>query len=187
MPIFNLKHIFRLCKTLWYQFPRLTIQYSIEKKLFLQETKLKAKKLGHLDEKTAKNGHLYVQFSQKLLFKSKSHSLNAAHDQKILSLSENLFTKTAFLTFAFRSKCRVNKSTSCKKNREKTNTPLRVVKNHDVPNNSRYRFAAINNKNYYNWPRIDKYNRNMIDCDVFGRIFLILLVRLRYIYIYIYI
>ena len=29
---------------------------------------------------------------------------------------ENLFTKTSFLTFAFRSKCRVNKSTSCKKN-----------------------------------------------------------------------
>ena len=35
--------------------------------------------------------------------------------KKLLSLSENLFTKTAFLTFAFRSKCRVNKSTSCKK------------------------------------------------------------------------
>ena len=36
-------------------------------------------------------------------------------NKKLLSLSENLFTKTAFLTFAFRSKCRVNKSTSCKK------------------------------------------------------------------------
>ena len=68
--------------------------------------------------------------------------------KKFFSLSENLFTKTAFLTFAFRSKCRVNKSTSCKKkDREKTNTPLRVVKNHDVPNNSRYRFAA-NKKNF---------------------------------------
>ena len=62
--------------------------------------------------------------------KSKSHSLNEAHDQKLLSLSEYLFTETAFLTFAFRSKCRANKSTSCKKkDREKTNTPLRVVKN----------------------------------------------------------
>ena len=69
MPIFNLKRSFRLCKTLWHQFPRLTFQYSIEKNLFLQDTKLKAKKLGHLDEKTAKNGYLYVQFSQKLLFK----------------------------------------------------------------------------------------------------------------------
>ena len=38
---------------------------------FYNKTKLKAKKLGHLDEKTAKNGHLYVQFSQKLLFKVK--------------------------------------------------------------------------------------------------------------------
>ena len=54
--------------------------------------------------------------------------------KKLLSLSENLFTKTAFLTFAFRSKCRVNKSTSCKKNREKTNTPLRVVKNQEHRN-----------------------------------------------------
>ena len=56
--------------------------------------------------------------------------------KKLLSLSENLFTKTAFLTFAFRSKCRVNKSTSCKKkkNREKTNTPLRVVKNREKTN-----------------------------------------------------
>ena len=49
--------------------------------------------------------------------------------KKLLSLSENLFSKTTFLTFAFRSKCRVNKSTSCKKkDREKTNTPLGVVK-----------------------------------------------------------
>ena len=29
-PIFNLKRIFRLCKTLWNQFPSLTFQYSIE-------------------------------------------------------------------------------------------------------------------------------------------------------------
>ena len=36
--------------------------------------------------------------------------------KKLLSLRENLFTKTAFLIFALRSKCRVNKSTSCKKN-----------------------------------------------------------------------
>ena len=78
--------------------------------------------------------------------------------KKLLSLSENLFTKTAFLTFAFRSKCRVNKSTSCKKKRprenqyssssrknlKKTNTPLRVVKNQEKANNSpSYRCAAI--------------------------------------------
>ena len=84
---------------------------------FYNKTKLKAKKLGHLDEKTAKNGHLYVQFSQKLLFKvKKSFTKRSAWSKKLLSLSENLFTKTSFLTFAFRSKCRVNESTSCKKN-----------------------------------------------------------------------
>ena len=71
MPIFNLKRIFRLCKTLCHQFPRLTFPNSIKTNLFLHETKLKAKKLGHLDEKTAKNGYLYVPFSQKLLFKVK--------------------------------------------------------------------------------------------------------------------
>ena len=55
--------------------------------------------------------------------------------KKLFSLSENLFIKAAFLTFAFRSKCRVNKSTSCKKkDREKTNTPLRVVKNQEHRN-----------------------------------------------------
>ena len=35
--------------------------------------------------------------------------------KKLLTLSENLFTETYFLTFAFTSKFRVNKSTSCKK------------------------------------------------------------------------
>ena len=35
-----------------------------------------------MDEKTAKNGYLYAPFSQEHFSKSKSHSLNAAHDQK---------------------------------------------------------------------------------------------------------
>ena len=78
MPIFNLKRIFRLCKTLWHQFPRLTFQYSIELTLFLQDTKIKAKK----KKKSAKNGYLYVPLTQNYFSKSKSHSLNAAHDQK---------------------------------------------------------------------------------------------------------
>ena len=59
--------IFRLCKTLLYQVPRSTLQYSIEQKLFLQKLNY-GKKLGHLEEKTAENGYLYVPFSQKLLF-----------------------------------------------------------------------------------------------------------------------
>ena len=42
--------------------------------------------------------------------------------KKLLSFSENLFTKTAFVTFAFRSKCRVNKSTSCKKKHSRKNS-----------------------------------------------------------------
>ena len=53
MPILNLKRVFRLCKTLFYYLPRFTFQYSIELKSILQKTKLQAKKIGHLDEKTA--------------------------------------------------------------------------------------------------------------------------------------
>ena len=110
----------------------ISIEYRI--KFTSTRNQIKRKKLGHLDEKTAKNGYLYEQFSQKLLFKVKtSFTRLSARSKKLLSLSENLFTKTAFLTFAFRSKCRVNKS-SCKKNREKTNTPLRVVKKRQRPN-----------------------------------------------------
>ena len=42
------------------------------KNYFYKKTKLQAKNLGHLDEKTAKNGYLYVPFSQKLLFNVKN-------------------------------------------------------------------------------------------------------------------
>ena len=38
VPILNFKRIFRLCKTLWYQFPRFNFQYSIEK-IFRQKPK----------------------------------------------------------------------------------------------------------------------------------------------------
>ena len=64
--------------------------------------------MGHLDGKTAKNGYLYVPFSQKLLFKSKSHSLNAAHDQKTSLAQKKLVHMAIYLTFAFRSKRRPN-------------------------------------------------------------------------------
>ena len=64
--------------------------------------------MGHLDEKTAKNGYLYVPFSQKFS-KSKSHSLNAAHDQKTSLAQKKLVHMAIFLTFAFRSKQRLNK------------------------------------------------------------------------------
>ena len=68
MPILNLKRISRLSKTLWYQIPRLTFQYSIEKNTLLHKIKLQAKKLGHLKEKTAENGYLNVTFRQKIQF-----------------------------------------------------------------------------------------------------------------------
>ena len=53
-------------------------------KLISTRNQKKAKKLGHLDEKTAKNGYLYYMcHSVKNYFsKSKSYSLNAAYDQK---------------------------------------------------------------------------------------------------------
>ena len=41
--------------------------------------------MGHLDEKTAKNGYLYVPFSQKLLFKVKKSFTKRS------ALSKNFF------------------------------------------------------------------------------------------------
>ena len=64
--------------------------------------------MGHLDEKTAKNGNLYVPFNQKLLSKSKSHSLNAAHDKKTSLAQKKLVRIAILLSFAFRSKLRLN-------------------------------------------------------------------------------
>ena len=71
-------------------------------KIISIKTKLQAIKLGHLDEKTAKNGYLYVQFSQKLLFKvKKSHSLNAAHDQKTSLAQKKNISHGNFTRFRF--------------------------------------------------------------------------------------
>ena len=141
MPILNLERVSRHYKTLWYYFPRFTFQYSIEKKSFLLKTKLQAKKMGHLNEKRLKTV-IYMRHSIKNYFsKSKSHSLNAAHDQKT-SLAQKKFVHTAiFLTFAFRS----NKASErivlpVKKNLKKTNTPLRVVKKPRAP---QYSFAQL--------------------------------------------
>ena len=44
------------------------------------------KKQVQLHEKTAINGYLFMPFCQKQL---KSHSLNTAHDRKILSIRKN--------------------------------------------------------------------------------------------------
>ena len=101
MPILNLKHIFRLPKTLWYQIPRLTFQYSIEKKLFQHKTKWQAKKLGHLYEKTAKNGYLYVTFRQKTLFKVKKSFTKRSAGSKNFSRSEKISSHGNFTHFRF--------------------------------------------------------------------------------------
>ena len=69
------------------------------------KTKLQAKKLGHLDEKTAKT-FIYMCHSVKNYFsKSKRHSLNAAHDQKTSLAQKKKQIHTAILlTFTFRLK-----------------------------------------------------------------------------------
>ena len=59
----------------------ISIKYRIN--FISTRNQIKSEKNGPLRQKTAKNGYLYVPFSQKLLFKvKKSHSLNAAHDKK---------------------------------------------------------------------------------------------------------
>ena len=50
-------------------------------KNYFYKNQITSKKTGPLGRKTAKNGHLQVRFSEKLLSKSKTHSLNAAHHQ----------------------------------------------------------------------------------------------------------
>ena len=52
------------------------------------------KKMDQMDESTAKNCHLYAPISQKLFSKSKSHSLNATHEQKT-SLPQKKLVHTA--------------------------------------------------------------------------------------------
>ena len=60
--------------------------------------------MGHLDEKTVINMcHSVIQFS-----KSKSHSLKAAHDQKTSLAQKKSVHMAILLTFAFRSKQRLN-------------------------------------------------------------------------------
>ena len=74
----------------------------------LQKTKFQAKKLGHLDEKRLKTV-IYMCHSVKNYFSmSKSHSLNAAHDQKTSLAQKKLVHTAILLAFAFRSKHRLN-------------------------------------------------------------------------------
>ena len=103
-----------------------------------------------MDESTAKNGHLYAPISQKFFSKSKSHPLNAAHEQKTSIAQKKLVHTAILLTFTIRSKRRLKNSTSGKKNLKKTNTPLRVVKN-TAP---QYNLSSLNCKK----PRSPQYS-----------------------------
>ena len=52
----------------------------------VQEQLITSKEIESNGQKTLKNGYLYAPFSQKHFWKCKRHSLNAAHNQKLLSL-----------------------------------------------------------------------------------------------------
>ena len=86
----NLKRIIKQ-KHCGVKFRKLKLNMSSNKILFQLKTKLQAKKLGQLHEKTAENLYLYVDilsikslsisiFCRKHFSKSKSYSLNAAQD-----------------------------------------------------------------------------------------------------------
>ena len=65
--------------------------------------------------------------------------------KKLLSLIKNSYHN--FTLSLLGQNAVWTKNTSGKQNLKKTNIHLRVVKNHDVPNNSPYRFAAIKKLN----------------------------------------
>ena len=85
-------------------FQGLHFNIALIKIYFYKKSQITSKKMGHLDEKTAKNGYICVPFVKT---KSKRHWINAAHDQKT-SLAQKLVHTAILLTFAFRSKQRLN-------------------------------------------------------------------------------
>ena len=70
---------------------------------------LRRQNFGQMDENTAKNCHLYASISQKLFSKSKSHSLNAAREQKTSLAQKKLVHMAILLTFTIKSKRRLKK------------------------------------------------------------------------------
>ena len=71
------------------------------RKNIFTKNKLQGKKLRHLDEKWLKRV-IYMPHSVKKYFsKSKSHSLNAGHDQKNFSRSEKIISYGNFTHFRF--------------------------------------------------------------------------------------
>ena len=90
-----------------------------------------------MDEKPAKT-FIYMRRSFKNVFESqKVIHLTQRIIEKVLSVGKNRFTMTAFLTFAFMSKCRV-------RTERKPILLFESLKIQEKANNSlSYRFAAI--------------------------------------------
>ena len=78
------------------------------KNYFYKKSNLKQKNWATSTKKQLKTV-IYMCHSVKNYFsKSKSHSLNAAHGQKTSLAQKKIFHTAIFLTFAFRSKQRLN-------------------------------------------------------------------------------
>ena len=74
MPILNFKRFSDSSKHCGINLRDLHFNIAPNKYYFYKKPNYKQKNIGHLDEKTAKNGYLYVPFSQKLLFNVKKSS-----------------------------------------------------------------------------------------------------------------
>ena len=85
------------------------IHSALIKTYFYKKPNCNRKNLGQMDENITKNSRLHAPIFQKLFSKSKSHSLNAAHEQQN-SLAQKKLVHTATLpTFTISSKRRLNK------------------------------------------------------------------------------
>ena len=96
-----------------------------------------------------------MQFSQKLLFTvKKSFTKRSAWSKNFSRLAKICSPRQLFSLLLLGQNAAWTNLLPVKKNREKTNTPLRVVKNQEKANNSPgYRCAAINRIRFGNfWP-----------------------------------
>ena len=88
-----------------------------------QKNKLQAKKLGQLEEKTAKNHYLYVPFCWKNTFQiRKGIHLTQCMIKKLSSLRKNYFTQQFYSLSLLGQNAISTNSTPGRKNLKKTNT-----------------------------------------------------------------
>ena len=73
---------------MYYQIQNVILMQSRSKNNSIK-TRTASKKMRQTNEKTAKNGYIFVAICQKQFSRSKIHSLNAAQKQKFLSLRKN--------------------------------------------------------------------------------------------------